>query len=66
MTTLSQRQKFTGAIGGIVHDAVLETGGITVDQDAYGSTLDRIYNVKGRANMHVEIENTNALKLGSS
>lgn len=42
-------------------DDVLETGGnITIDQDGYTSLLDRVYEVKGRKNMHVETENTGA------
>jgi len=44
-------------------DALLQTGAILVDQDAYAATpnstvLDRVYAVKGLDNMHVEIENT--------
>jgi len=44
-------------------DPVLQTGGIDVDQDDYSPTpdstpLDRVYNIKGLNNMHVEIKNT--------
>ena len=40
-------------------DEDLETGGnITIDQDDYTTLLDRVYPVKGRKNMHAEIENT--------
>jgi len=39
-------------------DAVLQTGGITIDQNAYTAGLDRVYNVEGLNNMHVEIKNT--------
>lgn len=51
-------------IGNLVRDATffdesLETGGnITIDQNNYTSGLDRVYNVKGMSNMHVETENT--------
>ena len=57
MTDFAQR-KSIHRVGTDLHDPVLETGGITIDQDAYSSGLDRIYDVKGLKNMHVEIENT--------
>jgi len=41
-------------------DQALETGGITINQDAYTAGLDRIYDVRGMKNMHVEIKNTGA------
>lgn len=42
-------------------DDVLETGGnITIDQDGYTAALDRVYDVKGRKNLHIETENTGA------
>ena len=56
MTSLSQRHG-TSSLG-INHDSVLEAGGITINQDAYTSGLDRIYDVRGMRNMHVEIKNT--------
>ena len=43
---------------GILHDSVLQTGAITIDQDAYTAGLDRIYDVRGMRNMYVEIRNT--------
>ena len=55
--TLAQR-KSLHHVGTDFHDKVLEAGGIAIDQDAYSSGLDRIYDVKGLKNMHVEIENT--------
>jgi len=43
------------------HDKVLEDGGnITVNNDSYTALLDRVYNVKGLSNMHVEITNSGA------
>ena len=40
-------------------DDTLETGGnITINQDSYTAALDRVYEVKGRKNIHAEIENT--------
>jgi len=44
-------------------DALLQTGAISVDQDAYSTdpdstVLDRVYAAKGLDNMHVEIKNT--------
>ena len=39
-------------------DAALQTGAIAIDQDAYSAGLDRVYNVEGLNNMHVEIKNT--------
>lgn len=42
----------------IFADPVFQTGAIAVDQDAYTSGLDRIYNVKGFSNIYIEIQNT--------
>lgn len=39
-------------------DKVIQDGAIAIDQDAYTAALDRVYNVKGLNNMHVEINNT--------
>ena len=39
-------------------DDELQTGGITIDQDAYTAGLDREYNVRGFKNMHIQIKNT--------
>lgn len=63
MTILTGRSKGTNSDVGVLQDSALQTGGITVDQDAYSTdpdstTLDRVYDVKGLDNMHVEIENT--------
>ena len=58
MTVLTGRSKGTNSDNGVLHDVVLEAGGITINQDAFDSSLDRIYDVKGLVNMHVEIENT--------
>ena len=41
-----------------LYDAVLQAGGIAIDQDAYTAGLDRIYDVKGLKDMHIEIKNT--------
>ena len=43
---------------GVLHDSVLQTGGIAIDQDAYTAPLDRRYDVRGLRNMYVEIQNT--------
>ncbi len=42
------------------HDKALEAGAITIDQDSYTAGLDRVDEVKGLKNMHVEIKNTGA------
>lgn len=45
----------------VFHDKVLEDGGnITINSDIYSSTLDRIYEVKGMKNVHIEINNSGA------
>ena len=48
--------KFSGNT--VYRDALLETGAIAIDQDAYTAGLDRVIDVKGLKNMHLEIENT--------
>lgn len=59
MTNLTLRVRGPLSGNSQYEDSALQTGGIDVNQDAYDSSLDRIYNVKGLANMHIEIENTN-------
>ena len=39
-------------------DATLQTGNITIDQNAYTTGLDRIYDVRGLQKMNVKIKNT--------
>lgn len=60
LTTITLIQRKRGAFNRKVtlHDALLQTGSIAIDQDAFTSGLDRIYDVKGLTNIHVEIENT--------
>lgn len=60
MTILVGRVKGTNSDNGVLHDAVLEAGAINIDQDSYVAALDRIYDIKGLVNMHIEIENTNS------
>lgn len=43
---------------GVLHDSVLQTGEIAIDQDAYVAGLDRRYDVRGLRNMYIEIKNT--------
>lgn len=57
MTVLIGRAKGSNSDVGVLHDAELESGNITVDQDEYTPGLDRVYDVKGAVNMHSEIEN---------
>jgi len=64
LTILTERKKGSNSDSGALSDAALQTGAIPVNSDAYAVTpdstvLDRVYDVKGLANMHVEIENTN-------
>lgn len=40
------------------YDKQLQDGGIAIDQDAYTEGLDRLYDVRGLANMHATIRNT--------
>lgn len=56
MTSLAQRPGPSQI--GILHDPVLQTGAIAIDQDAYTAGLDRIYDVRGLRNMYAEIRNT--------
>lgn len=63
MTDLTIRERGPISANSQYADAALQTGAIAVDQDAYSTTpdftvLDRVYNVKGLDNMHIEIENT--------
>jgi len=60
LTILTTRAKGSNSDTGSRHDATLEAGSITINQDGYDATLDRIYDVKGLENMHVEIQNTHA------
>jgi len=60
MTILVGREIGTNSLNAVLHDAVLEDGTININQDSYAAALDRTYDVRGLANMHVEIENTNA------
>ena len=57
--TLVQRLKGFTSRQATYHDKVLEdAGNITINQDDYSAGLDRVYDVKGLDNMHVEIVNT--------
>ena len=58
MTDLISRTLGSNSKNSVLHDSVLQTGGILVDQNAYTAGLDRIYDVKGLANMYVMIKNT--------
>ena len=58
MTDLISRATGPHSSNRVLHDLVLQTGGITIDQDLYSSGLDRIYDIRGLTNMHVEIKNT--------
>ena len=58
MTDLTSRKHGPIALGAVLHDAVLTAGAIDVNQDAYSTGLDRVYDVRGLANMHIEIENS--------
>ncbi len=53
------RKQSQGRFAGYA-DPLLQTGAISINSDAYTSVLDRIYDVKGLTNIHVEIENTGA------
>jgi len=59
MTVISLLQRRRGAFSrkSTYQDTALQTGGIAVDQDAFTTGLDRIYDVRGLATMHAEIEN---------
>ena len=56
--TLVLRKKGQYSGNSTYHDKALKAGAIDIDQDAYTANLDRIYDVKGLQNMHVEFENT--------
>lgn len=58
MTLLVSRPLGVNSHTSVLHDPVLETGAITIDQDSYTSGLDRTYDVRGLKNMHIEIKNT--------
>jgi len=58
LTDLTSRGAGGNSKNSVLSDVVLQTGGITINQDSYDSSLDRIYDVKGLVNMHVEVENT--------
>lgn len=64
MTDLVSRPLGVNSNFGVLHDAVLAAGGIVIDQDAYTSGLDRVYDVRGLKNMHVEITNFGATENG--
>lgn len=55
---LVARSKGKNSDSGALNDPLLETGAITIEEAGYTTAIDRIYDVKGLANMHVEIENT--------
>ena len=63
MTILVARNKGTNSDFSILHDLVLQTGAIAIDDNDYGSN-DRTYDVKGLINMHVEIDNTGTTENG--
>lgn len=42
------------------YDKLLQDGGIAINLDAYNPSLDRLYDVRGHANMHVTIINQGA------
>lgn len=58
MTILTSRKHGPIGVESVLHDAVLVAGAISVNQDAYTTGLDRIYDVRGFKNMHIEYENT--------
>lgn len=60
MTDLVQRLVGPNVKATSFHDITLESGAIDVNSDAYGASLDRIYNTKGIKNFHVEIINEHA------
>jgi len=57
LTDLVNRKQDSGRYAGAA-DPELQTGGISIDQDAYTTGLDRIYDVKGMDRVYVEIKNT--------
>lgn len=48
----------------LLFDAALQTGNILINQNDYDSSLDRIYEVRGLSNLHVEIENSGQTEEG--
>ncbi len=42
----------------VFFDKVLQDGAIPIDQDNFTTGLDRLYDIRGMSNMHVEIKNT--------
>jgi len=42
------------------YDKAIQDGAIPVDQDNYTTALDRLYDVRGLNNQHIEIKNTGA------
>lgn len=58
MTILTGRAKGSNSDTAVLHDAVLEAGAISINQDSYTAGLDRIYDIKGLVNVHVEIINS--------
>ena len=63
MTKLTQRTKGANSNSVALQDLVLETGWISVNQDAYSTDpdstpLDRVYDVRGLKNFPVRIKNT--------
>ena len=60
MTVLSNRKQGPNDRNDGMADPLLQTGGIIINQDAYDSSLDRIYNVKGFKDAHSGINNDGA------
>ncbi len=58
MTKLFSRAPGPNIKAAVFYDKELEAAPITVNQDAYDPSLDRVYNVKGLKNIHVEFKNT--------
>lgn len=42
----------------VFFDSALQDGGIDINQDAYTTGLDRLYDIRGMSNMHAEIINS--------
>lgn len=69
MTDLTIRERGPISANSQYADALLQAGLIAVNQNDYSTdpdstVLDRVYNVKGLVNMHVEIENTGIIENG--
>ena len=60
MTEVILLQRPTGRYGRepVFFDKALQDGAITIDQNAYTTGLDRLYDVRGKKNIHVVIKNT--------